>query len=455
MKFFKSIAPTATIQTTVPANQKLSLEGLLERDAVSLYTSASVRICRKDETIFQCGDSASFFVIADGEVRVFGQTGDRRSRPAIYYKGDCISPFQSRPDWNYAGECQEASTVIEVTPSVFSLLPDKLQLWIQGCANRSAGRVHHESVRESVKNDRKNTLLTLYIENELAKARNVVFSEFVQGFIAKTPRLPTFAIDLATKLLDEHTSMHEVVDSIKRDPAFAAALLRTVNSALYGLSHKIESFHQACVLLGFQNIYQHVLRDALHQVMPATAETHRIHIHSCVISALCYETAMACGKVNAQTATTSGLLHDIGRGVVLLMQKEHPVTSEFVSLIDTAKIGSDLLQSWGLPDRICRVVELQRYTEFAPPELIESDFRQELAVLHMGHLFEKLIDGADLSPMSTIHTAAYMDLLGLVNTTPEDFFKNRIVPALVHNKARYAEEVRTAITRVEKVRFNP
>ena len=220
---------------------------------------------------------------------------------------------------------------------------------------------------------------------------------------------------------------------------------------MYGFSHKIENFYHACVVLGFDNIYQLVMRDALRTVVPGNAETRMVHGHSCVVSALCYETAMATGgRVHPQTAMTYGLLHEIGCSVIWLMRAEKAVAPEFTALLDTGKIGSDLLQQWGLPDRICRVVELQRYPEFAGPEMIDSEFRQDLAVLHLAHFFEHLLTGQTPAPAARVHTPAYFKELGLGTKTPEEFFTANIAPALIRNKQRYGVEVRTMIETFEE-----
>src|SRR5205085_5729954 len=138
--------------------------------------------------------------------------------------------------------------------------------------------------------------------------------------------------------------------------------------------------------------------------------------------------------------------HEIGWSWLWLMRKEKAVAPEFLSLLDTGKLGSDLLHHWGLPERICRVVELQRYPEFAAPETVQSEFGKELGVLHLAHLFEGLLRGEKLEPGAQIHAPAYMSLLGIKNTTPEEYFKTTIVPALSRNKPRYGKEVQHAIT---------
>jgi len=454
MGFFRSlIAPAArpSAPPPTPVAPKFSFEGLSERDAVSLHSSARIKAYSRDEVAFKGTESRNFLIVAEGAVDVSIQTNRGTNVPSTYITGDCISPFQGAENSPYIIECREATTLIEVTPAAFQLLPDKAQLWIYRRANGALGRAHREVLREGVENERRNGLLTLYIENELAKKRSVVFSEFIQGFIRKTPRLPVFVMELAAKLLDEGTSVQEVVTSIKRDPAMAAAVLRTVNSAMYGFTNKIENFYHACVVLGFDNIYQLVLRDALRQVVPSNAETKIVHSHSCVTSALCYETAMAtAGKIHPQTAMTYGLLHEVGCSVIWLIKAEKAVAPEFVPLLDSAKIGSDLLQQWGLPDRICRVIELQRYPEFAPPDAIDPEFRQDLAVLHLAHLFEDMVQGETPDPGKRVHSQAYMRVLGLEGQTPEGFFMSRIAPALSRNKQRYGLEVRQLIDRLEE-----
>ena len=205
---------TATSEETPPASRKLSLEDVSERDMISLYALATVRTYRTGEAVLQ--DAQNFLVVADGSIQLTVRCGDH-SGQAIYVKGDCTNPLETAPDVTYLAEACEASTIIEVTPKVFLFLPDKVQLWMYRNANRSTGRRLQESIRDSLKNQRRSALLSLYAENEMARTRAVVFSNFVQNFIAGIPRLPVFAVNLTTRLLDERTSLNEVVESIEQD----------------------------------------------------------------------------------------------------------------------------------------------------------------------------------------------------------------------------------------------
>src|SRR2546422_11759015 len=50
---------------------------------------------------------------------------------------------------------------------------------------------------------------------------------------------------LSSKLLEDNVSAKEVTESVQEEPALAAAILKTVNSAYYGLPEKMSSLHHA------------------------------------------------------------------------------------------------------------------------------------------------------------------------------------------------------------------
>ena len=75
----------------------------------------------------------------------------------------------------------------------------------------------------------------------------------------------------------------------------------------------------------------------------------------------------------AQASTTIGLLHDIGQGVRILMKTAHPDQTDKIDGLPPEVLGARLLRLWGLPDRICTVVEKQALPEFTPPDMIQAD----------------------------------------------------------------------------------
>jgi len=90
--------------------------------------------------------------------------------------------------------------------------------------------------------------------------------ENVSKIIKKVSQLdpiPT-VIHKVLELADNpESSLEELVGVVERDPAITANLLRTVNSAHFGLPVKVDSVHQAVTMLGLQQVVEMVLSQNL------------------------------------------------------------------------------------------------------------------------------------------------------------------------------------------------
>jgi HD-like signal output (HDOD) protein len=443
MRFFKTQAapaiPPAQVQTAV--RKPPVVDGWSESELVTVYNAAPVRHLKKGEAVFnEAGHTDSFFVLLDGSIHIIVNWDGHPGRPGIFRRGDCVAPLPKSSGLTYSSEAAETCTVIEITPTVLHHLPDKTQLSIYKVAVGSTSKINAyiRSVNGDVSS--KNALLADYIVKRIGERSTSTEAEFVQDFIRSIPRMPSYATDLAVKLLDDRMSVQEVVEGIKRDPSIVATVLKTVNSAQYSFQKKIESFYHACMILGFNNIYNLIVREAVQSTMPVTAETKRIHTHSCLLSLLCYEIASSINDSQSQTATTIGLLHDIGKGVQVLLKVADPSKADYIENLPTPKLGAELLALWGLPERICKIVEFQEQPEFTPPELVAPEYRRETATLHIAHVLERILAGQP-DPSSSIYTREYMALLGLPYASPDDLLKERVIPSLSRNQKRIPEPI--------------
>jgi hypothetical protein len=205
------------------------------------------------------------------------------------------------------------------------------------------------------------------------------------------------------------------------------------------------------MILGFNNIYNLIMREAAQSTMPVTRDTTRVHQHSCLISVLCFEIATAGKEQQSQTATTIGLLHDIGKGVQLVMKHAHPEKADLIDTFPSANLGAELLRVWGIPERICTIVDRQHEPEYTSPDLVSSDYHRETGILHVAHILEHLLLGQQPEPMRTIFTQEYMSLLGFGQTKPEQLFKERILPSLMRNKNRIPPEIQSLFARTPAI----
>jgi HD-like signal output (HDOD) protein len=448
MRLFKRQTETVVAVPAVAVRKPPVVEGWSERELAAVYNAAPVRSLKQRDALFSDVEvNESFFVILDGSLQVVVKWDGHNGRPGILRRGDCIAPLPKSPGLLYSSEAVEPCTVIEITPTVLQHLSDKTQLSIYKVAVASTSRINAYIRAVNGEVSSKNQLVASYIARQCDRHAADTESALVQEFLRDMPRMPAYAMDLAVKLLDESTSVQEIVEGIKADPAIASIVLRAVNSAQFSFQKKIETFYHACMILGLNNIYNMILRDAVQSAMPDTADTQKIHQHSCLISVLCHEISCASRDVQAQAAATFGLLHDLGKGVRVLIKVKHPDRAETINHLPSARLGSQLLRQWGLPERLCTVIDQQALPEFTPPDMIAAEHRREIGVLHIAHVLEALLAEEDVIPEMTIYTRDYMALLGLRETSPESLLNDRILPNLIKNRHRLPEQIRHLIER--------
>src|SRR5262245_14245470 len=450
MRFFRTEAPTPVKRPIMQpvAEKPPIIEGWSETELVTVYHAAPVKHLKKGEPIFtDVPNHDSFFVLIDGTIQVVVKLNGQPGRPGFFKRGDCVAPLPLTPGLSYSAETSTDATIIEIPPTILKHLSDKTQLCIYRVATTSTAKINAYIRGVNGEINLRNLRLSQYILNQNAARATAIQSEFVKDFLANMRRMPVYATELAVKLLDDNTSVQEVVEGIKLDPSLVGIVLRTVNSAAYGFGKKIESFYHACMILGFNNIYNLLMREAAQSTMPITRETTRIHKHSCLISVLCFEIATMAKEQQAQASATIGLLHDFGRGVQVVMKHAHPAKADFIDSLDSAKLGAALLRVWGLPERICRTVEFQQHPEFMAPDLIAPEYRREAGTLHIAHNIENLLMGNAMDPVRSIYVQEHMALLGFGTLTPAQLLNDRILPSLTKNKARVPPDIHNLIFR--------
>ncbi len=431
------------ILTKVESAETVLPEALGETDRVTLYAAAKVRQFGKGENILAGVErSDSFYWIISGALEVFGVSDAPFGTPLTFNESGMIGPIAPGEGVKFWIRVLEMSTVLEIMPGALATLPGPLQLWVYRSALRSYDRSTRFLRASNRALDRKNRLLAERWKEESERAREASSGALVQNFLTAMPKLPSYATELLGKLMDVNGSMQGIAETIKQDPALAAIVLRRVNSARYGFSKRIESYYHACIIMGTSSLHQVVLEEAINTAVRLTAETHAIQVHSCLISAICYEVAQLSGEVQPQTATTIGLLHDIGRSALVLLLERHPEMKAFGKLLDTAKIGAELARHWGLPQRICESIEFQDQAAFMPPDAIESDYRKEIAALHLAHLFEGELSGNPLPPSQAPFINEYLETLKIPASDFAEICTTKIKPALARNWRKLPPEVR-------------
>jgi HD-like signal output (HDOD) protein len=120
------------------------------------------------------------------------------------------------------------------------------------------------------------------------------------------------------------TPVNEIADVISRDLSLTARLLRLVNSVFGGLTVEITSIEEAIFFLGLRQIRQMAMTTRIIQEMEAFSDDNievdwkSLWRHSIGTAILTREIlSMTCGIMEDDTYYICGLLHDIGKLVML------------------------------------------------------------------------------------------------------------------------------------------
>ena len=133
------------------------------------------------------------------------------------------------------------------------------------------------------------------------------------------PPFPAVALQLLSLLDDTEAPMKKIIDLLRIDPAISAEILRVSNSALYGLSRRIDNVSHAIVVLGTEVVKRLALTVALGRFSHSFLRNQSLRIcwdHSVACALIAEELADAMGQPK-DPAYTSGLLHDVGRLALL------------------------------------------------------------------------------------------------------------------------------------------
>lgn len=220
------------------------------------------------------------------------------------------------------------------------------------------------------------------------------------------PVLPEVAIRVR-ELIARESAVPEIAAVIEREPAFAAAMLRYANSVAYAGLREIKDLRQAVMRLGLAAAEQTILsiaaRSAFESKDPRYEQLLRtIWKHSLVTAVAARRLASRAPGVGPELAFLGGLLHDIGKVVILRCAAElgkrdaarfRVSDTALLEFFDTlhCHVGDVLFDSWNLPHEIREVVRRHHDEKFQG----EGDTLVAI-VSFADHLAAKL--GASLSP---------------------------------------------------------
>jgi len=181
------------------------------------------------------------------------------------------------------------------------------------------------------------------------------------------PLLPQVATQVLAMASNEDSDARQLADLLRKDPAMTAHVLRVVNSPFYRARASIDSLEQATRRLGHMKVRQIALVIACKQrVFRARGfepEVYKSFRHS-LAAAFFAERIARVRQVDQEPAFVAGLLHDVGRPVLLQavvdLDADARVTDAPAVLAVVAElhtlVGGMLAQKWRLPAQLAAAI---------------------------------------------------------------------------------------------------
>lgn len=189
--------------------------------------------------------------------------------------------------------------------------------------------------------------------------------------------LPNVVARLDNIVNDPLSSNRDVARVIGEDPGLTARLLRLANSALYGFPGRIDTITRAVTIIGTHQLRDLALATGVVGMFEG-ADVEAVNLdafwrHSVVCGVAARVIATCRREANIEHHFIAGLLHDVGRLVMIGQAPEHyrallaesEDTGELLHVVeqrrlgfDHAEVGAALLRRWNLPESLALAVSL-------------------------------------------------------------------------------------------------
>ncbi|MDA8169281.1 MAG: HDOD domain-containing protein [Nitrospiraceae bacterium] len=181
----------------------------------------------------------------------------------------------------------------------------------------------------------------------------------ISGGNIDLPSIPSIMQRLNEAIGNENTSVQEIVKIVMSDQILTSKVLRVVNSAFYSPPSRITSLHQSIAYIGLKSVLSIATAHALTLLSSKdTARVRAVLQHSLACAFVAKKIAPA-ADIDPEEAFVCGLLHDIGKTVMLHLTSDAPFTEEErLALLREYHhaVGFMLASKWNLPEMVRNVI---------------------------------------------------------------------------------------------------
>ncbi len=196
-----------------------------------------------------------------------------------------------------------------------------------------------------------------------------------QDLVSRNVRLvslPEVCIQVQALTNSPHTTADDIGNMVGKDTALTTRLLKLVNSAYFSLPQKIDTVTRAVNLIGMRELRNLTLAasaaEVFSRIPSSLIDMAAFWQHSVYCGLVARNLAQCCNVLHSERLFTAGLLHDVGRLLMLaklpdeigkaesIRQNSDKEICEIESTLvgfDHAEVGHALLTHWNMPENLC------------------------------------------------------------------------------------------------------
>ena len=218
--------------------------------------------------------------------------------------------------------------------------------------------------------------------------------------VASLVSLPEVCIQVNGMVEDERSSAADIARVISQDPGLTARLLKIANSSFYRFPSKIETVSRAVTIIGTRELRFLVLAASavrsFDRISNDDIDMASFWRHSVYCGVIARILAGRCRVLHSERLFVAGLLHDVGRLVMLsripdLVQVMHfrarqaaiPMYEAEREVFDTdhGEVGAELMKLWRLPASLQTAAAYHHEPQRAPEYALEASLVHIASVL--------------------------------------------------------------------------
>jgi len=217
-----------------------------------------------------------------------------------------------------------------------------------------------------------------------------IIADAIAKEIEEIPQFPPHILQLQKILGDPNANFKDVSEIIQKDPALIADILKTANSVMYAMPHKVNSIEEAVKIMGFNGIRNLITVYTTRKIL---MNNYRLDIienimaHSSEVAFYAYEIAKSYRIKNyIDDIYTGAILHDIGKIMINALRpdildniktmcRERGVPSHILEDLTNGYnhsiIGGKLSEKWQFPQLLTSIIRYHHIPLEAKDEYLE------------------------------------------------------------------------------------